>query len=91
MDPFILIGLVFLYLVHLAVAERRLLVSERREKAYLEIIKRLENRLSAKDLTGYMALEDSAKHREQASLPRDPTPEEEAYLAAMRGGNGYVQ
>lgn len=52
--------LVAAQLVRIELESRR---SERREAELFKIIRSLENRLSAKDLTGFMALEDTDRGR----------------------------
>lgn len=56
----------------------------RREDVYLKIIRSLENRISAKDLAGYMALEseDQKAAKPQMGFARDD--EAEARIAAMK-------
>ncbi len=60
----------------------------RREDVYLKIIRSLENRLSAKDLAGYMALESEDRRAQAPTVAFSRDDEAEARIAAMKAGEG---
>lgn len=60
---------------------------EAREKNLLSMIRNLENRIHAKDLSGYIALKESETPRPASSNPYEPgSDEHEAYAEAERNG-----
>lgn len=67
MDLYLLCGFFVLGLVALTVRELEQIRQARREGELYKIIRSLENRISAKDLTGFMALEDTDRAREKPS------------------------
>ena len=58
----------------------------RREAVYLKIIRSLENRLSAKDLAGFMALESEDQKAAQPAVGFARDDEAEARIAAQKTG-----
>jgi len=56
----------------------------RREAEYLKIIRSLENRLSAKDLAGYMALESEDQKAQAPTVGFARDDEAEAQIAALK-------
>lgn len=58
----------------------------RREGEYLKIIRSLENRLSAKDLAGYMALESEDQKVQQPAVGFARDDAAEARIAALKSG-----
>jgi len=58
----------------------------RREAEYLKIIRSLENRLSAKDLAGFMALESEDHKAQQPAVGFARDDATEAQIAAMKTG-----
>ena len=75
-----MVGMEILFLVRTSWMEKRF-DSER--QSYLKMIKDLQNRITAKDLSGYMTL-DSKDNKPQ--VPHRMTDEEEARIAAVRMG-----
>jgi hypothetical protein len=75
----ILLGAFFLYLVQAYLEERRIARYERRIDALQSMHRSMANRLTAKELGGYIALQAHDKAMDQAQQPRPQASRDDSF------------